>query len=139
MSTTLDSPNQSRNTSTVLDSLLDGGATPERETCVPLLGNGREIHRVNTRGMDAGLVKYGSPSVAQSKHSLQVARLRNRVVWSQSLLSWAAFLSAFYLAVNSLAGSQYFLITGLLFTVVASVTATCEKVSIQDLPKISLK
>ena len=89
-----------------------------------------------TCGMDAGLVINGSPSVAQSKHSLHIAHLRNRLVWSQSLLSWAAFLSGFYLAANSLEGSQYFLITGLLFSAVASVTATCERVSIQDLPRI---
>ena len=86
-------------------------------------------HR-RTGGMEAHLVQEAS--VAQSKFTQQVAKLRTFLVVAYVSISLLSLTAGFVLSWNSLPGAPWFLATATAFGFWASVTATCSRISAGD-------
>lgn len=72
-------------------------------------------------------------SMAASIRTRQVARLRTFLVISYVALSATAIVAAFILSWFGLQGAPWFLATGTVLGLWASVTATCHRVAAGDL------
>lgn len=70
--------------------------------------------------------------MSRSANSAQVVRLRTFLVLSYVASATCSLLAAFALSWFSLPGAPWFLATGIVLNVWASVTATCHKVSAGD-------